>query len=206
MEEKADAHAGLLPRAVPRHRRSSPVNEWRLERPTARDVRPGVEHKYQPVLHVQDDVRLVEYVPIIPRTRTSTTHDVPNNADEDGGGGDDAESSSAESSSMTLRLDLQPQHLMAFQLGKVMEQSMHTYRQLGASDTDLDELKWFMSMGLFKWVVVQVGRCACLASKRASQRLVDFVRVGDGQSLRAVRNYRSQHRTHLVCFCGTHAR
>lgn len=114
--------------------------------------------RYQPVLYAQQDVRLYEYVPLDTVLKqladsskaAATTPQVSPETESQ------AAASDVSPPSIKVHVELSPQSLLAFQVLSMMEQTQMVYKQYGATEADVDELKSLLSIGLWKYAVVQV--------------------------------------------------
>merc|ERR1712166_1569110 len=89
----------------------------------------GTNLQFEPQFYVEDNMMQYEYVPL----STNQSNPEP-----------------------LLRIGFSPLGLTQYQVLKTLEQSSAMYKHIGASDSDLDEIKYMMTSGLWRMAVVQV--------------------------------------------------
>ena len=112
---------------------------------------------YQPVFYAQQDVRLYEYVPLDPvLKRLADTRNTNAVATDQAGSETEPKESDNSPPTIQIYVEMSPQSLLAFQVLSMMEQTQLVYQKYGATEADVDELKSLLSIGLWKYAVVQV--------------------------------------------------
>ena len=115
-----------------------------------------IVHTYQPILYFREDTRLYEWTPL---GQYAATKDSSQNSPTTSATAGATPHQTSNRLGVPLRFEFHPQSLLSFQVSQMMEQSLQFYQQYGASETDVDELKSLLSLGLWKYAVVQV--CVC---------------------------------------------